>query len=118
MAPNATDSLGSLHPQMLRAGSPVDPQVSGIPDYRRDIGQAFEWALERAHITKGEAAYRMGYADQAVIGRWISGTERVQLDKCRLLGKEFYQEFVVALAQTCEGVEVRTQISFSRTVAV
>ena len=110
MSCDATDPLRTVQPQMLRAGSPPDPQKLGEA-YRREIGQAFEWALDRARLTKGEAAYRMGYADQGVIGRWVSGTERVQLDKCRLLGPTFYQEFVIALAQTCEGVEVRTQIT-------
>jgi hypothetical protein len=56
----------------------------------------------------------MGYSDSGVIGRWVSGLERVQLDKVRLLGDDVFQEFVIALAQTCGGVEVKTQITLSR----
>lgn len=105
--------LDDVKPQMLRAGFASDPQLSG-EQHRRDIGQAFEWALDRARLTKQEAAYAMGYTDSGVIGRWVNGTERVQLDKVRLLGDAAFQEFVIALAQTCGGVEVKTQITLSR----
>ena len=80
----------------------------------RSIGQAFDWALDRARITKQEAAYQMGYTDDGVMGRWASGTERVQLDKLRMLGDDFFQEFVIALAQTCAGVDVKTQITLAK----
>jgi hypothetical protein len=105
--------LADVHPRMLRADSPLDPRKSG-EDLRREIGQAFEWALDRARLTKQQAADGMGYSDSGVIGRWVSGLERVQLDKVRLLGDDVFQEFVIALAQTCGGVEVKTQITLSR----
>ena len=102
------------HRQMLRMGSPRDPQKLEM-DTRREIGQAFEWALDRARLTKKQAADLMGYSDQAVLGRWVSGLERVQLDKCKVLGDDFFREFVCALAQTCAGVTVTTQINLQRT---
>ena len=105
--------LSDVHPQMLRAPSPVDPQKLG-DSQGKAIGQAFEWALDRARITKQEAAYRMGYADSGVIGRWISGKENLQLVRSRLIGEVFFQEFLIALAQTCEGVEVKTQITLAK----
>lgn len=112
-----SDSLHSkfdaIHPQMLRAASPVDPQELGA-ESRRRIGQCFEWALDRARLTKQEAAFTMGYTDSGVIGRWVSGTERMQLDKLRMLGDGFWQEFVIALAQDCPGVEVKTQITLAK----
>jgi hypothetical protein len=106
-------SLDSLHPQMLRAGSPADPQKLGEA-HSAQIGQAFEWALDRARITKQEAAFRMGYTDSGVIGRWISGKENLQIARTRLIGEEFFTEFLVALAQTCAGVAVRTVIELKR----
>ena len=46
-----------------------------------------------------------------VVSRWIDGRERMQLDKLRMLGDDFFAELLVALAQTCDGVEVRTQVT-------
>lgn len=112
----SADSAGMLNippPQMLRAGSPASPQLSG-DEQGKAIGQAFEWALDRARITKQDAAFRMGYTDSGVIGRWISGKENLQLVRSRLIGEEFFQEFLIALAQTCKGVEVKTQITLAK----
>lgn len=114
MSQSIAERLTDVHPQMLRSGSLVDPRESGEADRRRDVGQAFEWALDRARLTKQDAAFRMGYTDSGVMGRWVSGAERVQLDKLRLLGEPFFQEFVIALAQTCAGVEVKTQITLAK----
>src|SRR6188474_2367179 len=91
--------LGAVHPQMLRAGSPADPRKSG-DEHGKQIGQAFEWALDRARVTKQEAAFRMGYTDSGVIGRWVSGKENLQLARTRMIGEPFFQEFLIALAQT------------------
>jgi hypothetical protein len=113
MSEMVSSALSNVHPQMLRASSPATPQRSG-DDYAREIGAAFEWALDRARVTKQEAAYRMGYSDSGVIGRWISGRENLQIHKTRLIGDAFFQEFVVALAQTCGGVEVKTLITLAR----
>jgi len=67
-------------------------------------------------VTKQEAAYRMGYADSGVVSRWISGLERMQLDKLRGgLGEKFFGELLVALLQTCEEVEVKTHVTLGRT---
>lgn len=74
-------------------------------------GQALDWALDRARIEQKQAAFSMGYSDPAVVSRWVSGKERMQLDKLRMLGDEFFSELLVALAQTCSGVEVRTQVT-------
>jgi hypothetical protein len=84
---------------------------------KREVGQAFDYALSRAKDpttgllwTKGGAAMAMGYTDQGVIGRWISGVERVQLDKVRLLGDDFFWEFVCALGALCAGVKAVTHL--------
>ena len=113
MSEIVASALNNVHPQMLRAGSPATPQLSG-EDHGRAIGQAFEWALDRARVTKQEAAYRMGYSDSGVIGRWVSGKENLQLARTRLIGETFFQEFLIALAQTCPGVEVKTQITLAK----
>lgn len=107
------NKLDDVHPQMLRVKSEADPQKLGDA-VKRELGQALEWALDRARITKQDAAFRMGYSDQGVIGRWISGQENMQLAKLRLIGDDFFQEFVIALAQTCAGVEVKTQITLQK----
>ena len=113
MPTKSASALDVVHPQMLRAKSEPDPQLLG-DQYRREMGQAFEWALDRARITKQEAAFRMGYTDSGVIGRWTSGVENIQLARLRRIGDPFFQEFVIALAQTCAGVEVKTQITLAK----
>ena len=106
-------SLPDLHPQSLRAGTVTDPQLLGDVG-KREIGQVFEEALDRARLTKQEAAFLMGYTDSGVIGRWVNGTERVQMDKLWMLGDRFKSEFVIALAQTCHGVETKTLITLAK----
>lgn len=110
---NGKPSLNDVHPQMLKAASPVDPQKLG-EDTLRHIGQAFEWAIDQARTTKGALATDLGYTDQGVIGRWIAGKERIQLDKLRVHAPRVYLEFLLALLQTEEGVEVKTQVTMRR----
>lgn len=45
----------------------------------KDIGAAIERAIVLANLTKQDVAYRMGYADQSALSRWISGVETAQL---------------------------------------
>ena len=98
---------------MLKVASPLDPQKLG-EDALREIGQAFEWAIDQARSTKGALATDLGYTDQGVIGRWISGKERIQLDKLKAHAPGVYVEFLLALIQMCEGVEVKTQVTMRR----
>jgi hypothetical protein len=105
--------LDSVHPQMLKVASPIDPQKLG-EDALREIGQAFEWAIDQARTTKGALAVDLGYTDQGVIGRWISGKERIQLDKLKAAAPRVYVEFILALLQLEDGVEVKTQVTLRR----
>lgn len=114
MARTLTAGADYRHPQTLRAPSPERPQFLENRDFRKQIGQAFEWALDRCHMNQKTAADAMGYSDQAVVGRWINGTERVQIDKVALLGEDVFGEFVCALAQLTTGVQVRTVIEMVR----
>lgn len=108
-------ALDNVHPQMLRAASPLDPQKLG-EDALHAIGQAFEWAIDQARTTKGALAIDLGYTDQGVIGRWISGKERIQLDKLKACAPRVYTEFLLALLQGEDGVEVKTQVTLRRAV--
>lgn len=116
MGSERSQALDAVHPQMLRMKSEGDPQELGMASRKR-LGQCLEWALDRARITNQDAAFRMGYSDSGVVSRWINGTERQQLDKLKLLGEVFWQEYVIALAQDCPGVEVKTQITLARVSA-
>lgn len=113
MNQTVASSLDNVHPQMLRAGEVSDPQRLGM-DARRSIGQCYEWALDQARMEKKDAAARMGYTDQGVIGRWIQGTERIQLDKVQAFTPTVWPHFLLALLQDCAGVEVRTQVTLAR----
>ena len=112
MTDSLRDRLGDVHPQMLRSGFAPDPQKLGITleQHKRELGQALDWALDKARITKQAAALAMGYTDSGVIGRWVSGTERIQNDKLRLLGDVFWGEWVVAQAALTPYAEVETHI--------
>ena len=114
MNPTVANGLESVHPQMLRMASPVDPQRLGA-DARREIGQCFEWALDEVRMEKKDAAARMGYTDQGVIGRWISGIERIQNDKVMLCLPTVWPHYLIAQLRTCSGVEVKTQVTLART---
>jgi hypothetical protein len=111
MAPKVDERLSALHPQMLRAGGESDPQELG----KRVIGRALETALTRSNLTKQEAAFAMKYSDSAVIGRWIQGTETPQFAKLWTLGDVFRREFVIALAECANGVEIKTIVEIRRT---
>ncbi len=97
------------HPHSLKACE-AEP-LSDRDQFLKLHGQALAWALDRARIEQKQAAFRMGYTDPAVVNRWCLGRERMQLDKLRMLGDDFFAELLVALAQTCAGVEVRTQVT-------
>ena len=115
MADSMRANLPPNHPQMLRAKGEGSPQPVGIA-FLKTHGDALEWALDRCRIEQKDAAYRMGYTDSGVVSRWISGLERMQLDKLRGgLGEKFFGELLVALLQTCEEVEVKTQVTLGRT---
>ena len=115
MSADSAERLGAVHPQMLKAPSPVDPQKLG-EEALREIGQALDWAIDQARITKVAVAIDCGYTDQGVIGRWISGKERVQLDKLKAHSRRVYVEFLLALLQMEDGVEVKTQVTMRRVV--
>jgi hypothetical protein len=110
MGASVRDRLADVHPRMLRVKGEVDPQELG----RRDIGRAIDAALDRARLTKQEAAYAMGYSDSAVMGRWIAGTETPQFAKLWTIGERFRAELVIALAEQVAGVDVVTEIRVRR----
>src|SRR5689334_22780514 len=111
--PQSGNKLSDVHPQMLKAPSPVDHQKLG-DDALREIGQAFDWAIDQSRTTKGAVATELGYTDQGVIGRWISGKERILLDKLKVHAPRLYVEFLLTLLQAEEGVEVKTQVTLKR----
>lgn len=108
-----------MHPQSLKVGSLTDPQKLGEPSTAkelREIGQAFEWAIDKVHSNNGAVAIECGYTDQGVIGRWISGKERIQLDKLKAHSREVYVELLLTLLSMEPGVEVKTQVTMRRVV--
>lgn len=119
MGESLARKVSDVHPPMLRAGSPSHPPSRGIDEkaahFRSQHGQALDWALDVVRVNQKTAAELMGYSDHGVVGRWTSGSERFQLDKLRAaLGEEFFAEFLIALAQTCDGVDVNTSVTLKR----
>jgi hypothetical protein len=109
MSSTLQNALDAVHPQMLRVQGEVVPQELG----KREIGAAIEKALDRASLTKKEAAFEMGYADSGVIGRWITGTETPQFWKLWGLGDRFRQELVIALAELAD-CEIQTTVQIKK----
>jgi len=107
--------LNHAHPAMLRVEAKPDPERLGM-DASRVIGQCFEWALDQARVEKKAAAAAMGYTHQGVITEWIAGRERIQLDKLKAFLPTVYVEFLLAMLQDCDGVEVKTQVTMKRVV--
>jgi ribosome-binding protein aMBF1 (putative translation factor) len=85
------------------------------PETVRQIGQAIDAALKRAGLTQKEAAYLMGYENQSLLARWISGVETPQFARLWTLGESFQQALVIELASACQvGVKVRTTIELEQ----
>lgn len=107
MAPSVDARTAAMHPQRLRVESDSDPQELG----KRQIGLAIETALRVAGLTNKEAAFAMRYADSAVIGRWVAGSETPQFAKLWTLGHKFRCALVVALAEGAgDGIKVVKEI--------
>jgi hypothetical protein len=111
MATSVDARLDRIHPRMLRVSGDPDPQQLG----KQQIGAAIDKALARAGLTNKEAAFTMGYTDSGVIGRWTAGTETPQFAKLWMLGAAFRRELVIALAETEDGVEIKTVVEIRRT---
>lgn len=105
------------HPQNLKVEIPVDPQRLLEEQWagaRREIGQCFEWAISEARSEKKAVSAECGYADQTSIGAMVAGRERVPLDKLKVSSRRVYIEFLFALLQAEEGVEVSRQVTLRR----
>lgn len=99
------------HPQTLDVASPPDPKKFGEAE-AREIGQALDYAIDQARTTKGALASDLKYTDQGVITRWISGSERPQLDRLKALAPRVYVEFLFAL------LEMESNVTVARTVTM
>jgi hypothetical protein len=106
-------ALDEVHPRMLAAGKPVDHEKL-VEDSAREIGQAFDYAIDRARTNKGALASDMKYPDQGAISRWVSGREQVQLSKLRAGNRVAYVLFLLTLLEMEPDVEVRTLVSMKR----
>ena len=99
-------------------GANVDPKPLRITadEFKRQIGRAIEIAMQAADISKKAAAEAMGYGpNQSTVTAWVTGEETPQFAKLWMLGPEFRQELVIALASLCEmGVTVETVVRLER----
>lgn len=112
MPKSVAAQLESVHPQMLRVG--IEHDRKKLADLRSFIGARVERALALAGVSKQDAAFRMGYADQGAVSRWCSGLERPLFDKLFLIDG-FPDAWIVALAEQNSRMEVVTEIRVRRT---
>ena len=82
-------------------------------DLKRVIGQAIDRAIVLAGLTKQDVAFRMGYADQSALARWIAGVETPQFAKLFVL-VELRGPLVIALAELADDAQVITEIRIRR----
>jgi hypothetical protein len=83
-------------------------------DLKRPIGLAIDRAIVLAGLTKQDVAFRMGYADQSALARWIAGVETPQFAKLFIV-VELRAPLVIALAELSDDVQIVTTISIRRT---
>ena len=77
------------------------------------IGQAVERAITLARLTKQDVAFRMGYADQSTLARWISGVETPSFARLWMV-EDLRAPLAVALAELAQ-CEVETVVRIKRT---
>jgi hypothetical protein len=116
MAHSITPGGHSVHPPIVAMrGEGVRKKVAN-PETVKRIGAAIESALDYADLTRQEAAFRMGYADETSLARWISGAEPPNLAKLIDLGPRFEQGLLIAIGRGCGlGVRVKTTIELEAT---
>lgn len=115
MSEQSTDALAGVHPQMLAAQGCTDRTSLGA-DPRRAIGRVIERGLARAGLTKQEVSFRLGYADQSTVGRWVSGMERPHFDRLLAL-EDLRKPLLIELCRTCGATEL-THILWDESVKV
>ncbi len=100
-----------------RDGGETDRKPLAEQAWREQIGRAIDRALTLARLTKQEASYAMGYADQSALSRWIAATERPLFDKLFAV-EPLRASLVVALSELAgEAVEISTTVTIRRRVA-
>lgn len=104
--------VSAAHPKPLDSVRPVMAKADckALADWRRVIGERIERALILANLSKQEASFLMGYADQSTLSRWIAGVERAQMDRLFAI-PQLRVPLVVAFAELAEGVQVSTTIT-------
>jgi hypothetical protein len=75
----------------------------------RFVGQLISRALHHANVTPQEASYRMGYADQSKLSRWMSGAEIPHLLGRFLAHADLCRGFLMALAEA-RGDEITAEV--------
>lgn len=106
------DRLADVHPQMLRADHEGD-RKNLAEDLRPVIGRLVERAIKLLDLTKQDAAFQMGYADQGTVSRWCSGVERPCFDKLFVIDG-FEDAWVLAIAERNPSMEVETTVTIRR----
>lgn len=120
MPHSLADRLSTVQPQMLRAAGETakregETDRKKLADLRPEVGRTVERAIELLGITKQDAAHEMGYADQGVVSRWCSATERPLFDKLFAI-HGFRSAWIIALAERDDSIECETVVRVSRQV--
>jgi hypothetical protein len=83
------------------------------PDWRGIVGSALQRAIELLGWSSKVAAGKVGI-DDGQFGRWLSGSERAQLDRLWKV-EELRQPLVIAMAERAGlGVRVRTVVTLKQ----
>lgn len=104
------DRLEGLRPRMAKALKNLEDRP-----WREQIGRAIERAISIAGLSQKEAAALLD-RDQAQVARWVSSTERPQLDAIFAV-PVLRGPIVIALAELSQDIDVVTQITVTRRTA-
>lgn len=121
MASSVADRLDGLPRKSIRMSGEGVNRL-GEPDHKRlvspeakaTVAQLIDRAIAHSGLSKKEAAYLMGYADdQSPISRWIAGIEPPSLARFVAVPALCYG-LSVALAELHDGAEIKTVVTFPK----
>lgn len=83
----------------------TDRKVLADPDLRREFGAVLSRAFALADWTLKDVAFRLGYADQSAVSRWVSGVEAAPIAKLWGLS-DLRGPLVMAMSEQASDVRV------------
>lgn len=111
MGRSLPDAALTAHHKRFEKADVAD--LKNLESWRRQVGQAIDYAISLSNRTQKEVWVALGHNDGAQLNRWIAATENAQLGPLFAIDW-LRQPLVIALAGLANA-ELTTQITFRRT---